>query len=87
MKQVWTAKPVSIDAYPVTVDNMQQLESFCNGSIKGTSLPPDERCIEVWDDRKDTEKRADVGDFLVQRDDGTWTAMTFDELNADYTDR
>lgn len=57
-----------IVAVQVTVDNMEAAAAWCDGSIKGVKLPPEERVIDIpgayTDD--DEEQRAAVGAYIVQ---------------------
>lgn len=52
-----------VDARRLNVDNIRAVEMWCGGSIKGTSLPPEDRCIDVQTSYG--EVRADIGDWIV----------------------
>lgn len=57
-------KPVVIEAYQLNTDNIQFLESWCKGSIKGTALPLDQQCIDIW--TLEGEMRAEMGDWIIR---------------------
>ncbi len=57
-------KEVFVAAVQVTVDNLEQVATWCNGAVKGIKLPRSMQCVDVWSDGE--ERRADVGDFVVR---------------------
>ncbi len=57
-------KPVVIEAQQLTVDNMNNLEAWCNGQIKGVKLPPEKRVIDI--ETLEGEMRADIGDWIIR---------------------
>ena len=57
-------KPVVIEAHQLTVFNLEQLERWCNGSIKGLRLPAKERVIAIQ--TLEGEMVANVGDWIIQ---------------------
>lgn len=40
-------KPIQIEAEQLTPQNIEVLEDWCGGQIKGTSLPVNERVIDI----------------------------------------
>lgn len=56
-------KQCDIVARQITIENMEELASWCRGAIKGTKLPAERREIEIY--TVDAEYSAEVGDFLV----------------------
>lgn len=52
-----------IVAHQLTVNNLEELASWCKGSIKGTKLPPERRELEIY--TADAEYSAEIGDFIV----------------------
>ena len=57
-------KPVVIEAIRLTPDNLERVEEWCGGSIKGTALPRSERCIDIQ--TLEGEMRAEIGDWVIQ---------------------
>ena len=57
-------KPVVIEANELTTDSIERLEKWCNGNIKGISLPIEKRCIDIW--TLEGEMRADMGDYIIK---------------------
>jgi hypothetical protein len=56
-------KSVVIEARLLTTANIQELESWCKGSIKGTSLPLRERVIDIQ--TLEGEMLANIGDYII----------------------
>lgn len=65
-------RPTTIQAEQITVENIERLATLCEGDVKGMRLPPERRVINLWDKRDDHEVRADVGDYIIQREDGSF---------------
>lgn len=61
-------KPVVIEADRLTPDNINELEVWCGGSIKGTRLHILQRCIDVQ--TLEGEMRANMGDWIVKGVEG-----------------
>lgn len=57
-------RPVVIEAQRVTVNNLDQIASWCNGSVKGICLPLHEQVIDIQ--TLEGEMRADVGDWIIK---------------------
>ena len=57
-------KPVIIEAEQLLVHNINKLEIWCGGSIKGMRLLPSERCIDIQ--TPEGECRAEIGDFIIK---------------------
>jgi hypothetical protein len=57
-------KPVVIEANRLSVENMEQLEQWCGGAIKGTKLPPEQRCIDIQ--TLEGEMRTNIGDWIIK---------------------
>ena len=57
-------KPVEVEAHKLTVENMDFVENWCKGSIKGVSLPIEERCIDIQ--TLEGEMRAEIGDYVIK---------------------
>lgn len=53
-----------VEARIVTADNLYELSKWCNGSVKGIRLPPEEQVIEMWS--FDNEDRAEVGWVIIK---------------------
>lgn len=57
-------KPVIIEAHKLTVDNIDFIENWCKGSIKGIALPIEKRCIDIQ--TLEGEMRAEIGDYIIR---------------------
>lgn len=57
-------KPVVIEAHKLTPDNIEFLEPWCGGSIKGIRFPVNERCIDIQ--TLEGEMRAEMGDYIIK---------------------
>lgn len=60
---IYKQMPALFESFQVTVENLEELEAWCQGSIKGTKLPRVDREIEIYSN--DSELRAAVGDYIV----------------------
>ncbi len=56
-------KPIVIDAEQLTEGNLENLENWCGGSIKGTRLHRSERVIDVQ--TLAGEVRVNIGDWII----------------------
>lgn len=57
-------KPVVIEAQRVTVNNLEQIATWCRGSVKGIALPLHDQVIDIQ--TLEGEMRADVGDWIIK---------------------
>ena len=57
-------KSVVIEAERLSVENIERLESWCNGSIKGISLPRHKQVIDIQ--TLEGEMRAYIGDWIIK---------------------
>jgi hypothetical protein len=57
-------KPVVIEAYQLRPNNIETLEQWCGGSIKGTLLPVVHQCIDIQ--TLEGEMRAEMGDWIIR---------------------
>jgi hypothetical protein len=57
-------RPVVVEAHQLNVVNMEYLEEWCHGSIKGISLPKAERCIDIQ--TLEGEMRAEIDDYIIK---------------------
>jgi hypothetical protein len=57
-------KPVVVEAHQLSVENMEFIEEWCRGSIKGILLPIEQRCIDIQ--TLEGEMRADIGDYIIK---------------------
>ncbi len=56
--------PVVIDAHQLKPYNIECLEEWCGGSIKGTALPVEQQCIDIQ--TLEGEMRASMGDYIIK---------------------
>jgi len=75
-------KPVVIEAHLLTESNLDFVETWCKGSIKGTFLPASERCIDIQ--TLEGEMRADVGDYVIKGIKGEFYPCKADIFEASY---
>lgn len=57
-------KPVVIEAERLSVFNLEKLEEWCGGSIKGLRLPAKERIIHIQ--TLEGEMTANIGDWIIK---------------------
>ena len=57
-------RPVIVEARQLTVENIEELEQWCNGSIKGIRLSKNEWVIDIQ--TLEGEMRADIDDWIIQ---------------------
>lgn len=83
--KIQTATPVTptLEAVRYTVENAEALERWCNGRLRGTLLPPEERSIQ-FDALDGHEYDCEVGDWIVKRPDGRFARFTDDEFHANF---
>lgn len=58
-----------IEAIRLTVDNLEEVEKFCKGKLKGTLLPPEQQVIEFYN-YLGVEDELEVGEYLVKTEIG-----------------
>lgn len=59
-----------IEAYKLTVENMSKLAEWCKGSVKGTSLPPEDRIVQFYSPYYPAgECDVEIGDYIVKEGD------------------
>ena len=75
-------KPVVIEARQLTYLNINTLEQWCGGSIKGTKLPLGEQCIDIQ--TLEGEIRASMGDWIIQGINGEFYPCKPDIFEATY---
>jgi hypothetical protein len=74
---MYTQKNTNVEARQVTADNLEEIELWCMGSIKGIMLPRDERVIDIWCKDVDSDFRAQVGDYILHdKDYNLWSVMS-----------
>ena len=75
-------KPVVIEANQLTVNNMDGIEQWCGGSIKGVKLPANERVIHI--PTLEGEMTAQIGDWIIQGVKGEFYPCKPDIFDATY---
>lgn len=75
-------KPVVIEARELTVDNLEELEAWCKGSIKGTKLPREQRVIDIQ--TLEGEMRAEIGNYIIKGVKGEFYPCRADIFKATY---
>lgn len=75
-------KPVVIEAHKLTIDNMDFVENWCGGSIKGISLPIEERCIDIQ--TLEGEMSAKIDDYVIKGVKGEFYPCKPDIFEATY---
>jgi hypothetical protein len=71
-----------VEAVRLTPENLTEVETWCQGSIKGTSLPPEYRCIDLQNDG--IEVRAEIGDWIIKGADGKFITCTDKTFTKQY---
>lgn len=67
---IYRKKPQLVEAHQVTVGNLESVEAWSEGSIRGKCLPRLEREIKIG------EQRAEIGDWIVKEANGTFNVYT-----------
>ncbi len=82
MHAYYTPKRQDVEARLLTEDNINELEKWTEGSIKGTKLPIKDRVLDIWDTFTDSELRVNMGEVIVYCA-GTkrWEVYTLDQFN------
>lgn len=75
-------KPVVIEARQLTVFNLEELEQWCGGSIKGLRLPAKERVIHIQ--TLEGEMEAKIGDWIIRGVKGEFYPCKPDIFEATY---
>lgn len=83
MIKKYTLKAVVVEAVLLSTDNIKEVERWCKGSIKGTSLPVHEQVIEMYTP-DDGEVTAEIGDMVVKFSDGYCSKMNVDRFHELY---
>jgi hypothetical protein len=63
-----------VEAVRLTPENLTEVENWCQGSVKGTSLPAEHRCLDLQNGHG--EVRAEIGDWIVKGADGQFLTCT-----------
>lgn len=79
---MYRKKPVVIEAECLTHYNIERLEKWCGGSIKGIKLPPQNRCIDIQ--TLEGEMRANMGDYIIKGIKGEFYPCKPDIFLASY---
>ena len=66
MIQRFATVPLPVEAVQVTEDNLEEVATWCNGSVRGTLLPEGDRMVEF--NFRGEDQRANVGDWVVKYD-------------------
>ena len=61
---MYRTKPVVVEAFYVTVVNIEEVAIWCGGSIKGIALPKYARCIDIQ--TREGEICAEIGDVITK---------------------
>jgi len=86
VSNMYTQKNTNVEARQVTADNLEEIELWCLGSIKGTMLPREQRAIDIWCQYADSEFRAEVGDYILHdKDYDLWSVMSKRLFNRLYS--
>lgn len=75
-------KPVVIEARQLRVDNMESIEAWCHGSIKGMRLPPEERIIHIQ--TLEGEMTARINDWIIKGINGEFYPCKPDIFERSY---
>ena len=75
-------KPVVIEAFRLTRSNLEELERWSGGSIRGVQLPREEREIEIH--TLEGDMRARVGDWIIKGVQGEFYPCKPDIFAATY---
>ena len=75
-------KPAELEAFKLNQYNIAQLERWCGGSIKGTSLPAHQQVIDIQ--TNSGEQRADMGDWIIKGPTGEFYPCKPDIFDALY---
>ncbi len=62
--RMFRTRPEVVEAYILTEDNLEVLEKWCGGSIKGILLPRGRRVIDIQ--TRAGECRACIGDWIIK---------------------
>ncbi len=80
-------RPVVIDAEQLSEDNLEVLEQWCRGSIKGIAMPRSKRAIDIQ--TYEGEMRAEIGDWIIKGVEGEFYPCrdsifkaTYDEVQS-----
>ena len=60
---MYRKRPVVVEALQLLPDNVEVVERWCGGSIKGIMLPRSEFCIDIQ--TLEGEMRANMGDWII----------------------
>lgn len=75
-------KPLVVEAVRVTEANIEWVEKWCRGSIKGILLPKIEQVIDIQ--TLEGEMRANIGDVIIKGIQGEFYPCRFDIFLASY---
>jgi hypothetical protein len=75
-------KPVIIEAFQLKPNNLEELEQWCGGSIKGIKLPKEQQCIDIQ--TLEGEMRADINDYIIKGIKGEFYPCKPDIFEATY---
>lgn len=79
---IYVKKQNQVAAVALTADNLEAVERWCGGSIKGIKRPIAERAIDIQTRRG--EERASIGDFIVKEGEGVFSVFDAKQFEEDY---
>ena len=74
-------KSIPVEAHQLTIDNLDYVEKWCGGQIKGIRLPLIDRIIAIH--TEDGEYQAAISDYIVKTENGdfyTCPAYVFNKI-------
>ena len=83
MKQYYK-KAIIVEAEQLTIENIDILEKWCGGQIKGTKLPVERRSIDIWIKSIEEEVRANIGDYIIRMPNGDFSCRSMAVFEAIY---
>lgn len=86
MSRIYLIKDEIVNAVMVTSETLEIAAEFCNGTIKGTKLPRDQRAIDFFCPYRQTEMRAENSDYIVKYSDKIFDVMPKEMFRALFED-
>ena len=80
--KLYVRKQNQVAAVELTAENLEAVERWCGGSIKGIKRPIAERAIDIQTRRG--EERASIGDYIVKDGTGAFSVEDTEQFTSDY---
>ena len=77
---------MDVEAVRLSARNLEEVSKWCNGKLKGTSLPRESRCVEL-NPGGDFSEDVEIGDYIVKDPNGFFFMVSEIDFKDHYQER